>query len=293
MTPFKILWTYTRLPPWSDDEIQRIKRLYFEDAGKRWGYVLKGWPARTDGTPLELPGNRPFTSIEIQVTFEYFRQDVKNAVARVPGATMQRLKPSVAQPWNFPFLAALNIDLNDLDALMNDRARFFDTIVHEVGHVLGIGTRWEDEAPKPPLLRNDVPGDKGAKTRAGYIGQSACRAYAALKGLPSSGHPPEIPLDAEQQGTTPAYHWGEDVLPFEIMSSSLDTPTAATIAGGGSNVISTVSVGALQDLGYVVDMGAAEPLPGASAAPATPPTLPTSATPLTYGNAAKPALSAS
>ncbi|MDM0068974.1 hypothetical protein [Variovorax sp. J31P207] len=264
MTPFSIRWVYNRLPPLSDEDIARVKQLYFENAGKRWGYVLKGWPTRVDGMPLQLPGNRPFTEIEIQVNFEYFSQD-KNAVARVPGATMQRLKPSTNQPWNFPFLAALNIDLNDLTSLLMDRARFFDTIVHEVGHVLGIGTRWNDAVPTPPLVRN-IAG------RYRYVGPHACQAYAGLMGWSYTGSPPGIPLDPEQTGTTSAYHWGEVELPFEMMSSTLDTPTVATLAGGGgSNIISKVSVGALQDLGYVVDMLAAEPLPVGFTPPAPPP----------------------
>lgn len=264
MTPFNIQWTFVRVPDWPSEKIQLVKKLYFEAAGRRWGYVLKGWPDRLDGQPLRLPGSRPLRSIEIQVNFEYFRRDVKSAVARVPEATMQYLNGSANQPWNFPFLAALNIDLSDLDLLMQDRARFFDTIVHEVGHVLGIGTRWDDGVPVPPLLYKSA-------SPPSYVGPNACQAYAELKNIAgSSGSLPRIPLDVEQAGTTSAYHWSEKDLPFEIMSSTLDMPSVAT----GSNVISKISVGALKDLGYLVEMGAAESWPvlqsAARSAPAAP-----------------------
>ncbi len=251
MTPFQIQWTFLRLPPWPEDQVKRVKRLYFEDAARRWGYVVKGWPARTDGTPLRLPGKRPFTAIEIQVNFDYFQRDAEEAVARVPAASLQRLRPSEAQPWNFPFLAALNVDLNDLDALLQDRARFFDTIVHEIGHVLGLGTIWEDKLPQGRLLEKRGEGYL-------YVGQHACQAYAAFRNGASF---PGIALDMARQEGTRSFHWSEDDLTHEIMSTKLDAPSVGT----GSNAISTISIGALQDLGYLVDMGAAEPLPVASA----------------------------
>ena len=258
MTPFRIEWTYLRLPPgWSRDKIDRVKRIYFEAAARRWSYVIDGWPARvTDGQPLKLPGGRLFTAIEIQVNFDYFRWDVENdVVARVPASTLQRLKPSQAQPWNFPFLAALNVDMNDLEMLMGDPARFLDTIVHEVGHVLGLGTVWEDPVPGRKLV---VPTDDGYA----YVGRHAVEAYAALRKGATAKPPSSIALDLAEQEGTRSFHWSETDLTHEIMSTSLDAPTVAT----GSNAISAVSVGALQDLGYLVDPRAAERLVLASGA---------------------------
>lgn len=258
MTPFHIQWTFLRLPAWPEDTVERIKRLYFEDAGKRWSYVIKGWPARTDGAPLELPGNRAFTAVEIQVNFDYFQPDPQHAVARVSG--IQRLLPSEAQPWNFPFLATLSVDLQDLQLLLQDRARFVGTVVHEIGHVLGIGTLWEDEVPgRPPLLEKDSLG------KAVYVGKNAREAYAKLRPGAPGAAAPSIAIDVEEPGTTRAFHWSEADLQYEIMSTELDLPMV-----GAGNAISTVSVGALQDLGYVVDMGAAEPMPAAAAAAPAP-----------------------
>lgn len=262
VTPFQIQWTFLRLPPWPDDVIRSVKRLYFEDAGKRWAYAVQGWPARTDGAPLQLPGDRPFTSVEIQVNFEYFQPHVKDAVARV--AAIQRLKPSQAQPWNFPYLASLNIDLDDLDRLLQDRARFLGTILHEIGHVLGIGTLWQDDVPQPPVLAKDPQGNDV------YVGKYACKAYAGLRKL-APGAAPAIALDVEKVGTTKAFHWSEDDLRYEIMSTDLDH----SVVGAG-NAISAISVGALKDLGYLVNMDAAEPLPAASAAPPASPATPPS-----------------
>lgn len=252
-TSFQIQWTFLRLPSWPDDMIQRVKRLYFEDAAKRWGYIVKGWPARTDGAALQLPDGRPFTGIEIQVNFEHFGSDIEDAVVASTVA-IERLRPSEAQPWNFPFLATLNIDLNEEDKLLQDRAAFFIIIVHEIGHVLGIGTCWEDQVPgRAPLLGTDPASGKEV-----YVGKYACEANAELRNLALDA-PPPIPLDKD--AGMKSFHWSEDALMYEIMSPVLNPHVV-----GRGNVISAVSVGALQDLGYVVDTLAAEPLPPPSVA---------------------------
>jgi hypothetical protein len=98
---------------------------------------------------------------------------------------------------------------------------------------------------------------KGTKI-ASYIGPYARAAYGTLKGMDGS---PEIPLDTEYEVSTRAFHWSEDELKYEIMSPKLDDPTVGRGTIGGSNVISAVSVGALRDLGYLVDMSAAQALP--------------------------------
>ncbi len=254
MTPFKIKWLYEKLPPgMSSIQIARLKKLYFEDAGKQWNYVVKGWPMQSDGSGLaiQLPdGKGPLQELEITVTFEVFRGSAASAVARVLQADLRRTTVTASQPFPFPYKAKIRVDLNDLQELLNDRERFFDTVVHEIGHVLGIGMSW-NSAPGQSLIRNDATG-------AFYVGLYACTAYAKVKEL--SGRP-DIPLDKEYLGSTPAYHWSEQQLPQEIMSPVLDDPTIAVNAMGGSNVISDVSVGALLDLGYEVNPTAAQPLP--------------------------------
>lgn len=252
-SPLQIEWTFLRLPPWPDDLIQRVKRLYFEDAAKRWGYVVKGLPARTDGAALQLPDGRPFTAIQIHVSFEHFGPNIEEAVV-ASTVSIERLHPSEAQPWNFPFRATLNIDLNEEEELLEDRAAFFVIIVHEIGHVLGIGTCWEDEVPgRAPLLGTDPISGKEV-----YVGKYAREANARLRKLALDA-PPPIPLDKDPG--MKSFHWSEDALMYEIMSPVLNPHVV-----GRGNVISAVSVGALQDLGYVVDALAAEPLPAPSVA---------------------------
>src|SRR5882757_7254408 len=99
MTPFQIRWKFAPLPKpeaesdttLTEDTLERIKRLYFEDAGRRWGYVVRGWPLSSDDLPLVLPEGQSFTYLEIEVTFERFDTKSAAATGRVPAASIKRL----------------------------------------------------------------------------------------------------------------------------------------------------------------------------------------------------------
>lgn len=259
MTPFEIRFQIEwklgdaelqkKIPP---DMQPRLQGIYFDGAAQCWKYAIKGWPSRSDGTPLALPRDHsravdvPLSYLAIKVIFDRFTKD-EAAVARIdPDSILTVPGPDGEQ---FPYQATMQIDLNDIKDLLADRPRFLDTVTHELGHALGIGTLFPTEG-KRRLVRAE--GDK-----AWYIGAAACRAYAGLLGRPYDSV--EIPLDTEYDRTTKAYHWSEEKLRLEIMSASLDAPGANSDTSGIS-VISAVSIGALQDLGYVVEPRAARPL---------------------------------
>ncbi|MFJ8596602.1 hypothetical protein [Streptomyces sp. NPDC093598] len=103
-----------------------------------------------------------------------------------------------------------------------------DVITHEMGHVLGVGTLWDDFG-----LRKDFPGHNPI-----YVGPAALKAFGTLVGEPP--------------GTVPSAgsHWRESVFDSELMSPSID---------GNDNPLSRVTVASLQYLGYTVDLDAAEP----------------------------------
>lgn len=254
MTPFRIRWRF-------DDALLRqqrpqldagrLQRLYFEDAARVWAYTLLGWPLQADGSALRLPDGSPFVELAIDVVFAPLNRGDPADKARVDAAEVAA--HSIAGPGGalLPTRGTIQIDLQDIDALLGDRASFKDTVVHEIGHVLGLGTLFA----RAGLVRTD------GKRRDWYIGTQGCRAYAELL-RPGSQQGVEIPLQAEPGGTTRAHHFDEAALPQEIMSTALDQPHTgrgglASTAMGLINVVSTVSAGALKDLGYVVDMSRA------------------------------------
>jgi hypothetical protein len=221
-----------------------LRRLYFDSAAQQWGHVVSGWPK---GTFLEPPrgGGAP-PSLLIKVVFkDLVRSD---EVARVDPAELLSHLVSGPDGKEFPSQGTISIDLPDVKRLLDDQPRFKDTIVHEVGHVLGLGTLFQQAG----LVSKD-----GKK----YVGDYGRKAYSELLGL-KPGSVEDVPLQKVEDGkSTPAFHWDERALEKDVMSTLLDQPG---VAGSSKlhpddspadriNVISIVSAGALKDLGYVVD----------------------------------------
>lgn len=250
MTPFKVRWSFddAQLRQQRPNlDAARLRRLYFEDAAKVWGYVLMGWPTQADGTVLRLADGAPFAELAIHVIFAPLRRGDPADKARVDADEIAANGVDGPDGTRLPTRGTIHIDLDDIDALLAERARFKDTVVHEIGHVLGLGTLFD----RAGLVRSD------AQKNDWYVGTHGCRAYAQLL-RPGSQQAVEIPLQAEPGRSTRAHHFDEAALPQEIMSTALDQPQVGR--GGGANagtglinVVSAVSAGALQDLGYVVD----------------------------------------
>ncbi len=124
----------------------------------------------------------------------------------------------------------------------------YDTALHEIGHVLGIGLgpTWRQ------LLRNPVRDEVVLDTH--FPGPLAIEAFHAAGGLPYEGGkvPVQNIFGRGQNG-----HWRFDVFPGEVMT-------------WGGSVLSAITVQALADLGHEVDVSKADPytLPGAAQAAA-------------------------
>ena len=134
-----------------------------------------------------------------------------------------------------PARGRMTFDTADL-AEMEADGTLNDVITHEMGHVLGIGTIWTDKG----VLRG------AGSSNPTFTGQNAMREYGILRGT----GPTEVPVANEGGPGTQDSHWRERIFRNELMSG---------IIAGAGNPISRVTVASLQDLGYTVDMDAAEP----------------------------------
>jgi len=137
-----------------------------------------------------------------------------------------------------PARGRMTFDTADLEQ-MEQRGTLNDVITHEMGHVIGVsGLIW---------------GFKGLLNGAGtenptFEGRSAMEEYGRLRG--DGSEPTPVPVENEGGPGTAGSHWREKVFRNELMSGF--------IAAAG-NPISRMTVGSLRDMGYVVDMDAAEP----------------------------------
>ena len=99
----------------------------------------------------------------------------------------------------------------------------YEVVRHEIGHVLGIGTRWHE-------LVNDGT----------FVGGKAVEAFLRLGGQGAG-----VPLEGDHG------HWSEDEMGVELMTPG--------IRGDASySPVSAITLGALADIGWAVDMSVAE-----------------------------------
>ena len=113
-----------------------------------------------------------------------------------------------------------------------------ETIIeHEIGHVLGIGTLWDDATSGENSV---APVHEGSSTTSAYESLSGSDAYL-IEG---------VPLQLFGGAGTSLAHWSEENFDNELMTGNLN-PNA-------ENPLSAVSLSALEDIGYEVDQSAAD-----------------------------------
>lgn len=114
----------------------------------------------------------------------------------------------------------------------------YDTALHEIAHVLGFGTgKWDD------MLRNPATDERGAD--AHFPGPLAVRAFDAAGGRTYTGG--KVPVQNTGGPGTMDSHWRRSVLAGEIMGPN---------PSGGR--LSRITLQALADLGYEVDLSKAD-----------------------------------
>jgi hypothetical protein len=156
-----------------------------------------------------------------------------------PGQVLGQAGPTQLRPASaglLPAVGRMQFDTADL-ARMEADGTLDDVIAHEMGHVLGIGTLWS----RLGLLSGAGTDDPV------FTGSGAVAEWAALADGRAGGG---VPVENTGGPGTREGHWRESVLGNELMTGF--------VAESG-NPLSRVTVASLGDLGYVVDLDAAEP----------------------------------
>jgi len=145
-----------------------------------------------------------------------------------------------------PLYGTMRFDSADVDGLGD---RFEDVILHEMGHVLGVGTIWSSKNlltfNGSSCLNSSVISFTGSEARA---------QYAVLGG---SGN---VPVENGGGSGTKCGHWDEETFDNELMTGFLN--------GGSANPLSIITAGSMQDLGYSVDLAATDSYSVPSCSPA-------------------------
>lgn len=200
----------------------------FKAAADRWSRIIVGdLPSvLVDGEIID----------DVQILAQGVQIDGPGKILGQAGPTHLR-PPGAGNASYLPAKGIMSFDVADLKQMEQD-GTLNDVITHEMGHVLGIGTVWGRKA----LLR-------GAGTRnPTFGGKAAMKEYGVLRG--NRGRATRVPVENTGGPGTRDSHWRETIFRNELMSGYISGPC---------NAISRITAASLKDIGYVVDIDAAEP----------------------------------
>lgn len=222
--------------------ISPAQRAAFESAATRWRTVIRGdlpdlalsYGAGTCGAGT--PGfNLSVDDLMIMVRLENI--DGVGAVLGSAGPCINRTAGGL------PIVGRMRFDVADM-ANMEANGLLQGVIQHEMGHVLGIGTRWTTFG----LLVNPSPAG-GPPLDTYFSGANAINGFNLIGGSSYTGGQ-KVPVENTGGAGTMNAHWRESVLANELMTGW---------ANVGSMPLSQLTVGSLADMGYTVDTSAADP----------------------------------
>lgn len=188
-----------------------------------------------------------------------------------PGGALARAGPcAIRNGSKLAFVGIMEFDQADLERLELD-GDMDDVVLHEMGHVLGLGTIWNVrgllQAPSTGVQDGECAvTNPDADTH--FTGELTRQAFDAAGGVDYPNA--KVPVANGEFGAgcgSADGHWRESVMDTELMTPFID--------GLMANPLSAITVQSLADLGYPVDPAQADPysLPSpqqASAAPAAP-----------------------
>ena len=154
-----------------------------------------------------------------------------------PGGVLGQAGPNMIRTGsNLPITGTMQFDTADLAAL--EAANELELVIlHEMLHVIGVGTIWQ--------LTGNLTGAGGADPQ--FTGAMATAEYNTI----FSTNGTSVPVENTGGPGTADGHWRETVLDNELMTGFLNS--------GQTNPLSRITVGSLADIGYTVNLNAADP----------------------------------
>jgi hypothetical protein len=235
-----------------------VHKQAFGDAAGRWMSIITGDTPDFDLNLLTPPGfaagacfgmPNPFVNEVIDDIIIFVDLKFIDGVDGILGQAgpCGRLSGSQA-----PLIGGMTFDTADL-ANMIANGTFPEVVLHEMGHVVGIGSLWLTN-DLPALITNpSCPSSTGADTH--FTGTNALAEFAVITGGPWTGSgstTSPVPVENTVGGCpgTRDGHWRESTFNTELMTG---------LIGAAGNPLSRTTIASVQDLGYVVDISQADP----------------------------------
>lgn len=182
-----------------------------ELAVQRWSKIIVG----------DLPDINGID--DLQITYSFDPIDGIGKVIGFAGPTHIRAGTAI------PYKGIMTFDSSDINRLSSKELEAL--FLHEIGHVLGIGTIWNI------LGCSKCPGDEQYKC------PYAVAAFETISGTT------DLLIETDGGSGTACAHFDEVQLKTELMTGYLN---------GGISEVSAITIGALEDLGYEVDYSQAD-----------------------------------
>ncbi len=208
----------------------------FQAAADRWEQVITAGLPDQQFTLLSalVPWAPPFDGTVDDLLIDATAVDIDGV-----GGTLGQAGSLAVRADGTSIYGIMQFDAADLDRMLT-QGRLRNLILHEMGHVLGIGLGWALRG-----LLVDV------FTSPRYTGTAANAAWQEIGGTGL------VPVESGGGIGTALAHWSEPVFNNELMTGYSDP---------APEPLSRITVGGLADLGYGVDLSAADAyaLPGPS-----------------------------
>lgn len=215
------------------------QREVFESAVNRWEKIIVRDEPDITGATLPNYNNTAILIGENEILDDIIIEVVLEPIDG-PGNVLGSAGPRfIRLPEETTITGFMRFDTADLEALEEDN-QFENVILHEMGHVLGVGTLWRRKG----LLVTDT---FEQAVDPDYLGDRGNHFWKTKRGeglLPIEGaffRPDGTPF--VRPGTSYG-HWDEATLFNELMTGFLN--------GGVANPLSRITSGSMEDLGYGV-----------------------------------------
>lgn len=238
-----------------DDSLSDAEKAVFQLAADRWAEVISGDLEDIEGfvlTETQVTAGAPglFGTLD-DVIIDAAKVPIDGANGTLARAGAVWIRDGGASD-GLPIYGIMEFDEAEFGpgGFFEDIDAFAETIMHEMGHVLGISRAFwiprDFISGNPPdtSVCSDVADPDFNDPR--YEGPQGNDAWANFYG---AGAGEKVPIANTNGCGTADSHWREVYLQDELMTG---------FASGSGEPLSRVTIGALEDLGYVVDYAAAD-----------------------------------
>ncbi len=218
------------------DELAPDVAATFATAAARWQQVITAGLPDVDGSDLgcTAPDGQPLPS-DIDDLVIYVKVEPIDG----PGSVLGSAGPTcMLMSTELGVAGEMTFDSADI-ATMQTKGTFGSVILHEMGHVLGIGTLWDTSWANGN--RHLLTGAGGVNPR--FVGAAATSEWSLLGGVST------VPVENTGGSGTADSHWRENVFTTELMTGWMNSGAK----------MSAMTIASLADMGYHVDLSKAEP----------------------------------